>query len=122
MTNKEILGELKQCWEYITDIKDNEYEQLTKEEYDKLSSIRNDLYDIYYGLYNRLASQNREELRVKKVEIENNDNKVYISRDISGDYESYDYGTKEKFWFTCEDCDYTWYKDEKFLTEYDEEE
>ena len=49
MTNKEILGELKQCWEYITDIKDNEYEQLTKLEYDKLSIIRKELYEIYEG-------------------------------------------------------------------------
>lgn len=121
MTNKEILGELKQCWEYITDIKDNEYEQLTSEEYDKLSSIRRDLYDIYEGFYKRLEKENREELRIKSLEVEQGE-KVYISDDISGDYIS-EVG-KEKDYFSCEYTDncYYWYKDEKFLNEYDEEE
>lgn len=114
MTNKEILGELKQCWEYITDIKDNEYEQLTKLEYDKLSNIRNDLYDIYSGLYERL---NKEELRVKKLE---KDDKVYISDDISGDYISV---SDDTYYFTYQDTDdyYCWYKDDDFLNEYEEE-
>ena len=118
MTNKEILGELKQCWEYITDIKDNEYEQLTKLECDKLSVIRKELYEIYEGLYGRLEKGNKEELRVKK--LEEND-KVYISDDISGDYISV---SDDTHYFTYQDTDddYCWYKDEDFLTEYNEEE
>ena len=117
MTNKEILGELKQCWEYITDIKDNEYEQLTSEEHDNLYNIRNEIYEIYDNLYKRIELQNKEELRVKKLE---KDDKVYISDDISGDYISV---SDDTHYFTYQDTDdyYCWYKDDDFLNEYEEE-
>lgn len=116
MTNKEILGELKQSYEYINDIDNNEYKQLTNEEKDKITQIEYLLSDIYSGLYERLEKENNEELRVKK--LEEND-KVYISDDISGDYISV---SNDTHYFTYQDTDdyYCWYKDENFLNEYDE--
>lgn len=118
MTNREILGELKQSYEYINDIDNNEYEQLTKEEKDKLTQIEYLLDDIYGGLYERLEKENKEELRVKTLESEENE-KVYISDDIGGDYISV--MGEDTYYFAHEDTDdyYCWYKDEKFLDEYE---
>ena len=120
MTNREILGELKQCWEYITDIKDNQDEQLTQEEVGMLSEIRNNLIDTYNGLYNRLYNNNiqtKDELRVKKLDDIDNHLRYYISSDISGDYEIHNLKTGEIDYVSCEDCDYYyWYKDDDFLT------
>lgn len=121
MTNREILGELKQCWEYITDIKDNQYEQLTQEEVGMLSEIRNNLIDTYNGLYNRLYNNNiqtKDELRVKKLDDIDNHLRYYISSDISGDYEVHNLKTGEIDYVSCEDTDdyYYWYKDDDFLT------
>lgn len=125
MTNREILGELKQCWEYITDIKDNQYEQLTQEEVGMLSEIRNNLIDTYNGLYNRLYNNNiqtKDELRVKKLDDIDNHLRYYISSDISGDYEIHNLKTGEIDYVSCEDCDYYyWYKDDDFLNYYNEE-
>ena len=118
MTNREILSELKQSYEYISDIDSNEYEQLTKEEKDKLTKIEYLLDDIYGGLYERLEE---DEKRVKSLEKEQ-DEKVYISDDISGDYIS-DINN-DIIYFTYQDTDdyYCWYKDEKYLDDYEEEE
>lgn len=120
MTNREILGELKQCWEYITDIKDNQDGQLSKDEYNTLYDIRNGLVYVYEGLYNSIMKNNKEELRIKGLE-DNENERVYISSDISGDYENYNFDTGERDWFACGDVDYTWYKDDDFLNYYNEE-
>lgn len=109
MTNKEILAELKKSYEYLTDIRfngcaDHFGGQLDLKLINMLEVAINNVENIYFEFYKTL---NKETLRVKSLET--NRNKVYIANDVSIDYETEDES------FTCEDVDYIWYDDQKFL-------
>lgn len=73
MTNKEILAELKICWELLTDIKDNaEREQITTEENNEIWDIREKIDNIYFRLWNSMfASGDKED--EKDLIVEEND-------------------------------------------------
>ena len=107
MTNKEILAELKKCYEYLYDIRENGCidhcnGQMEKHLIDKLEVAKYNIEDINYEFYKTL---DKKDLRVKSLE-----NKV------DGDYE-----VGEDCWsMTCEDLEYYWYDDNDFLDEYEE--
>ena len=112
MTDKEILAELKMSYEYLSDIRENGCfdhcsGQLTGELKDMLNIAKRNIEDIYFSFYNTLDKEN---LRVKSLE---NDEKVYIARNVDGDYE-----LGENFYnLTCGDANYYWYEDNDFLND-----
>ncbi len=120
MTDKEILAELKKCYEYLYDIRENGCidhcnGQMEKHLIDKLEVAKYNIEDIYYEFYKTL---DKKDLRVKSLEDKVDGDKVYIARNVDGDYE-----VGEDYWsMTCEDLEYYWYDDHDFLDEYEEEE
>lgn len=55
MTDKEILAELKKCYELLKNILDNQYKQLESTE--ELEKMQNVLADKYYELYERIKQE-----------------------------------------------------------------
>lgn len=113
MTDKEILAELKLSYEKLYDIRENGCidhcnGQLPNKLIEKLEIAKSNIEDIYSEFYRTL---DKEKLRVKSLEKDNDE--VYISSFVSGDYETNGYG------LSCNDVDYYWYEDQDFL-EYDE--
>lgn len=116
MTNKEILAELKQSYEYMNDIFENEYEQLTKEEKAKLNVIANEIYDIYSSFWNRIW--NKEELTIKNEYQDDEKETLLIGNNPCADYTTQNKETGELDSIgiiTCADLGYYWYKDKEFL-------
>lgn len=117
MTNREILAELKKSYEYLRDIRENgcidHCNGQMKDNIDKLDNALTYIEDIYYDFYNTL---DKEDLKINKEIL---DNKLYISRDISGDYDVYEKnGNIDSIdVVTCGDIDYYWYQDEEFINE-----
>ena len=69
--------------------------------------------DNGYSNYELYKTLNREDLRIKKLENQTDGDKVYIARNVDGDYEV----GEDCYGMTCEDLDYYWYDDSKFLDE-----
>lgn len=117
MTNREILAELKKSYEYLKDIRENGCADhctgQMKDNIDKLEVAISNLEDIYYDFCQTL---DKEELKINKEIL---DNKLYISSDISGDYDVYEKnGNIDSIdVVTCEDIDYYWYEDKDFINE-----
>lgn len=119
MTNKEILAELKKCWEYLNDIDNNGNAahcggQLNDDQMKHIHKAMNELAEVYSDFRSTLDD---EEMSVVV------DNDTYlIGNSISEDYaEFYDEENQYTCWVTCADLDYYWYEDYDFLTKYDEE-
>lgn len=114
MTDKEILGELKSSYENLVDIRENGcYDHCTgqmQENIDLLTSTINNIEKIYFDFYKTL---NEKDLRVKS--LENANERVYISSSVDGDYVCYNCDIQYTTYFTCEDVNYYWYQDGKFL-------
>ena len=118
MTDKEILAELKISYENLRDIRENgcidHCDGQMEDNIDKLDKAIDYIADIYYDFYKTLDKEDlRVELLEKKV-----DGKVYIENDISGDYivdTKNENNYFEDVYMTCEDLDYFWYNDRKFL-------
>lgn len=115
MTDKEILAELKQSYERLYDIRENGCidhcnGQMGKDLIVKLEIAKHNIEDIYYEFYKTI---DKEELRVKSLEDKVDGDNVYIARNVDGDYEV----GKDFESMTCEDLDYYWYDDYKFITD-----
>lgn len=111
MTDKEILAQLKKSYEYLYDIRENGCEdhcsgQLKSDLIDKIEQAKENIIDVYSSFYETL---DKESLRVKS--LEKNGDKVYISNDVSYDYQINDY------MITCSDVDFFWYNDNDFIME-----
>lgn len=121
MTDKEILAELKRSYEYLRDIRENgcidHCSGQMGNNLDKLDKTISNIEDIYSDFYKTL---DLESLRVKQ--LEDSEEKVYISSDINGDYVSFNFNTGENNYFTCEDIRYYWYGDYIFLNKVEESE
>ncbi len=111
MTDKEILAELKKSYEYLQDIRENgcfdHCNGQMANNLDLLDLTISNVATIYYDFYETL---DKEELRVPILERKFND-KVYIARNVDGDYEV---GNKLNS-ITCGDTDYYWYEDNDFI-------
>ena len=118
MTNKEILAELKRSWEYLYDIRENgcidHCNGQMKDNIDKLELAKSYIEDIYFDFYKTL---DKKDLRVKSLEDKVDGDKVYIARNVDGDYEV----GEELHCMTCCDLEYYWYEDSDFLDEYEED-
>lgn len=114
MTDKEILGELKKSYEYLTDIRENGCSdhccgQLNNELISKMDIAIQQIEDVYFDFYKTL---DQKELRVKHLDRKVGE-KVYICRCVDGDYEVGN--EKQRHCMTCEDLDYYWYNDRDFI-------
>ena len=75
----------------------------------------------YYSLEKIQKSKNKDEWYENRVELleKKVDGKVYIENDISGDYmidtKMYEEECGGDLYMTCEDLEYYWYNDRKFL-------
>ena len=119
MTDKEILAELKRSYEYLRDIRENgsidHCSGQMKDNLDKLNESINNIADIYSDFYKTL---DLESLRIEQ--LEDSEEKVYISSDIIGDYVSFNFDTGEINYFACKDVGYYWYEDYIFLNKVEE--
>lgn len=114
MTNKEILAELKMCYEYLLDIDDNEMEQLTQEEIKEIRIMKNKIDDIYFRLWNTTFANGEENLEIPK-EYQNDDKEtILIGANASADYtiQNNESGEFDEDIITCGDLDYYWYRKE----------
>ena len=115
MTNKEILAELKMSYEYLRDIRENGCAEhcngQMKYNIDKLEIAISNIIRVYDDFYNTL---DKEELKINKKCFYD---ELYISSDVSADYDVYDKNGNEDdiTYCTCEDIDYCSYKDEDFI-------
>lgn len=119
MTNKEILAELKKCWEYLNDIDNNGNAahcggQLNEDQMIHIHRAMNELAEVY--------SDFRETLDDEECMVNiKNEGTFYIGNSISEDYsEMYDEENNYTYLVTCADLNYYWYDDYDFLTKYDE--
>lgn len=118
MTDKELLAELKVCYEYINDIKENHENRFDETEEKMLWNIENQLDELYQKVYNNaIQSEYKDELKIDK---DFEDEELIIGSDIYTDYNfvkkgTFDfkediYGTRE--FATCGDIDKYWYNEE----------
>lgn len=118
MTDKELLAELKVCYEYINDIKENHENRFDETEEKILWNIENQLDELYQKVYNNaIQSEYKDELKIDK---DFEDEELIIGSDIYTDYNfvkkgTFDfkediYGTRE--FTTCGDIDKYWYDEE----------
>lgn len=120
MSNKEMLAELKICYELLNDIHDNNEERFDNDimtEIEKINTIINKLYENVYqsSLENE---EDREDLKIKlKVE---HDSDIVIADNVYDDYQFVkkdtfepimdEYGFRENE--QCNFYGYYWYLDE----------
>ncbi len=108
MTEKEILTELKMCYEYLGDIEINHDEQLTEEEVENIWKIQCMIDSIYHSVWTR--TEYKEDLIYK----EDKDDLILIGDYASADYVIQDKRTKElKDYLTCGyEIENYWYYEE----------
>lgn len=117
MTDKEILAELKKSYEYLRDIRENgcvdHCAGQMKDNIDRLDKVLKNIAIIYSDFYSTL---DREELKINRRVLTN---KIYISNDVSGDYDVYelDGSSDNVSTISMYDLDYFWYDDREFLEE-----
>ena len=114
MTNREILAELKQSWEYLYDITENGSElhcngQAKKYLIAHLEKAKNEIEFVYAKFYDTL--DNKDVLVEKR-----DDEKIFISNDVSGDYIGV-CGIEEYYLTSADMYEYKWWKDEEFIME-----
>ena len=117
MTNREILAELKRCYEYLYDITENGNQahcggQLGQDIINKIRNAINDVSSAYYDVY--------RELDKKEVEVDYyKDGEPYfagyISDDIGYDYMWHDDNGDEEYCSHADIDEYCWYLDEEYL-------
>lgn len=115
MTNKEILAELKICWELLTDIKDNaEREQITTEENNEIWDIREKIDNIYFRLWNSMFASGDKEDEKDLIVEENDDEVIMIGQSASADYsiQNKESGEFDEDIITCADMNKYWYWEE----------
>lgn len=114
MTNKEILAELKMCYEYLLDIDDNEMEQLTKEEIKEIRTMKEKIDDIYFRLWNTTFANGEEDLTIPKEYQKDENETILIGASASADYtiQNNENGEFDEDIITSGDLGYYWYKDE----------
>lgn len=120
MTDKEILAELKKSWEYLYDILENGSVehcsgQMSVELCNKLRQSKDIIEDVYYDYFLELSQNDDfiDSIRIKKYEYD--DEKIYISNDVSGDYIIKNDKEEVEDYLNCADLEYYWYDDSDFL-------
>lgn len=104
MKDKEILAELKICYELLQDIIDNNYKQLkSTRELEKMQSVLTDKYEEIY----------------LKIEEENDISLYYEENILISPFIYQDYVTKDDKYIASGDLDNKkWWEDREFLREF----
>ena len=111
MTDKEVLAELKICYELLNDIRENNEGRFDDEEDTILWKMGEQIDELYSKVY-------RNAIKIKtKQEF---DSDIIIANNVYTDYNFVKKGTfeieKDKYneseYTTCEDIGYNWYFDE----------
>ena len=111
MTDREILAELKQSWEYLYDITENGSElhcngQAKKYLIAHLEKAKNEIELVYSNFYDMLDNK---DVLVEKTD----DEEIFISNEVSGDYIGV-CGVEEYYLTSADMNEYKWWKDEEF--------
>lgn len=125
MTDKELLAELKMCYEYLYDIRENNENRYTDEEEKTIMQMEEEIDKLYQKVFNKaINSEYKDELKVK-VDEELKDSEVIIGNNVYTDYNFVKKGTfeiqKDEYndfdFATCGDLGVYWYYDEldKFI-------
>lgn len=120
MTDKELLAELKVCYEYLNDIRENNENRYTDEEEQMIWNMEEQIDSLYQKVFNMaIKSEYKDELKIEvKEELE--DSEVIIGSNVATDYNFVKKGTfdieKDNYndfdFATCEDFGVYWYYDE----------
>lgn len=111
MSNKEILSELKICYELLNDIYDNGKQKFDEKEVLEIRNIREQIDELYFRLWNtNFANGNEKDLIIKEDDKE----VIMIGQSASTDYSIQDKesGEFDRNYITCGDLDYYWYWEE----------
>lgn len=120
MTDKELLAELKVCYEYLNDIRENNENRYTDEEEQMIWNMEEQIDNLYQKVFkSAIESEYRDELKIE-VKEKFEDSEVIIGSDISTDYNFVKKGTFEFTtdeyndldFATCGDFGVYWYYDE----------
>lgn len=121
MTNKEVLAELKICYELLQDIRENNESRFNKEEETLMWKMGEQINDLYCKVYKQtLESEYKDDDLKIKTKQDFGDEEIVIGNDVYTDYNFVKKGTydliKDKYndfdYLTCEDLGYNWYFDE----------
>ena len=131
MTDKEMLAELKVCYEYLNDIRENHENRFTKKEEEIIYNIEEQIGDLYEKVFNKaINSEYKDELKIK-VDDELENEELIIGKQVYDDYNFVKKGTfdivkDEKYNViesaTCGDFGVYWYYDELQIRESDNNE
>lgn len=115
MTNKELLAELKVCYEYINDIRENHENRFNGKEEDMLWNIREQIDSLYQKVYQEtLTSEFRDDDLKVRIGKDFGDDELFIGRSVDADYNFVKKGTSDFYdddIMTCGDLGYYWYYD-----------
>lgn len=121
MTNKEVLAELKICYELLNDIRENHEDRFSKDEETKIYNMTETINNLYCKVFGMaMESEYKDDDLKVKTKQEFEDEELIIGNNVYTDYNFVKKGTyditKDKYNFdeylTCEDLGYNWYFDE----------
>lgn len=108
MSNREILGELKTCYEYLQDIIDNsEIDQVNNNKKLLISDIQKNLAELYNEIWKKTDDK---ELYVR---IKNKGDFI-ISEDIIFDYQEQE-DEKGVYRLSGSDLEYNWWEENLYI-------
>ena len=105
MNNKEVLSELKICYELLNDIYDNGKQKFDEKEVLEIRNMREQIDELYFRLWNtNFANENEKDLIIKEDDKE----VIMIGQSASTDYSIQDKESREidRNYITCGDLDY----------------
>ena len=107
MTDKEILGELKRCYEYLYDILENaDFGQLDNEQKYRLSKAKNTIGDIFEEVF---------EITSENIRIKGQDNLIIAETPLADYYDIENECVIGKGDVIIDGKEYEWWNDEEFL-------
>lgn len=119
MTNKEILAELKRCYEYLYDIQENHtHEQVSREDEKEINHAMISLALVYKNVFKETIKQNEENIELPKKYQDKEEYSYIICDDIYGYVSIRHKATDEitECYLTAPDFDeYVWYEDYNFI-------
>lgn len=111
MTNKELLAELKICYEFINDICENHEGRLDEKEDLNLWHIKEQIDDLYFRIWNTTFANGDKEDEKDFIIEEDDDEVIMIGQSASADYsiQNKESGEFDEDIITCADMNKYWY-------------
>lgn len=121
MTNKELLAELKVCYEYIDDIKENHENRFDDKEKQMLWNMKEQINKLYRKVYSQAIESEYKDDDIKvKTKKDFGDEELIIGSSVDTDYHFVKKGTldivEDEYgclsYITCADVDIWWHYEE----------